>query len=284
MSLIIELISSELAPASRNTLSPGETLTVGRSPAARISFPEDPYLSSLHCSIEAGSDTVLVRDLNSSNGTFVDGLRVQEAVVTAGQLICAGSLTMFPFLAGDAGEASRVHFLLRYFAFVDAPLFCLLDAARGPEVHNLIREAKERCQCLFEGKSAKELEAYAPYLIQLPRGAELLKALLVRGWDKGWASYFTSGSTFEQLRHHFRKFLFVNRDGNVNGSGEAYFRFYDPRVLRIFLPTCNSAEVVEFFGPVDTWILESNLPAQFVSLSQQHGVLSISRISGQLVT
>jgi hypothetical protein len=36
------------------------------------------------------------------------------------------------------------------------------------------------------------------------------------------------------------------------------FRFYDPRVLRIFLPTCNAQEVFQFFGPVVNSYLAEN--------------------------
>ncbi len=36
-----------------------------------------------------------------------------------------------------------------------------------------------------------------------------------------------------------------------------YFRFYDPRVLRPFFPTCTAAEAREFFGPIDRVLVES---------------------------
>jgi hypothetical protein len=35
------------------------------------------------------------------------------------------------------------------------------------------------------------------------------------------------------------------------------FRFYDPRVLRVYLPTCRPAETDEFFGPVHEMLMES---------------------------
>ncbi len=28
------------------------------------------------------------------------------------------------------------------------------------------------------------------------------------------------------------------------------FRYYDPRVLRVYLPTCSPAEFARFFGPI----------------------------------
>ena len=35
-----------------------------------------------------------------------------------------------------------------------------------------------------------------------------------------------------------------------------YFRFYDPRVFRMFLPTCDETQLRDFFGGVDFFIAE----------------------------
>ena len=35
-----------------------------------------------------------------------------------------------------------------------------------------------------------------------------------------------------------------------------YFRYYDPRVLRTYLPTCNEQEMRTVFGPVLRYIVE----------------------------
>jgi hypothetical protein len=35
------------------------------------------------------------------------------------------------------------------------------------------------------------------------------------------------------------------------------FRYYDPRVLRAFLPTCNAGELKTLFGDVDQFFIES---------------------------
>lgn len=44
-------------------------------------------------------------------------------------------------------------------------------------------------------------------------------------------------------------------------SGEPmYFRFYDPRVLRAFLPACGGAELSELFGPARMLLAEQAEP------------------------
>jgi len=46
------------------------------------------------------------------------------------------------------------------------------------------------------------------------------------------------------MRQHFRRFITVHDE-----SGKPLlFRYYDPRVLRTFLPTCNAKELAEIFG------------------------------------
>ena len=62
-----------------------------------------------------------------------------------------------------------------------------------------------------------------------------------------------SPATMKERRRHFRTLLMV--DGN--GRKRYYFRFYDPRVLRVFLPICTSEELNRFVGPVTAFYCES---------------------------
>jgi hypothetical protein len=92
----------------------------------------------------------------------------------------------------------------------------------------------------------------------------VLKLLLEQGWGKGWASFFTSPAPFEEVRHHFRKFLMVQ----IEGGQEVYFRFYDPRVMRDFLPAASPSEIATFFGPVSAFLLEAQQPEIVLNLAQ----------------
>jgi FHA domain len=64
--------------------------SLGRNPTNdfRVS---DPSVSSFHCELEVTEESVLVRDLGSTNGTFVDGERIKEARLQPGQLLRLGS-------------------------------------------------------------------------------------------------------------------------------------------------------------------------------------------------
>jgi hypothetical protein len=60
-------------------------------------------------------------------------------------------------------------------------------------------------------------------------------------------------AAMEALRNHFRRFLMVR----LPAERLVYFRFYDPRVLRVYLPTCTPEELELIFGPVDYFVMES---------------------------
>lgn len=65
---------------------------VGRGAEADIQI-DDSSVSRLHCAIVLGSD-VVVRDLGSTNGTLVDGIRATETVVRDGSIIKIGNITL----------------------------------------------------------------------------------------------------------------------------------------------------------------------------------------------
>ena len=66
--------------------------SIGRGVEADIQI-DDTSVSRLHCSIVLGSD-VLIRDLGSTNGTVVDGMRVSESILRDGSIIKVGNLTL----------------------------------------------------------------------------------------------------------------------------------------------------------------------------------------------
>ena len=117
-------------------------------------------------------------------------------------------------------------------------------------------EGGAQYESLFEGWSKPQLALFAPYLVSLPPWSKLLGTLVTKGWGKSWGVYLTSHVAFAEVRHHFRHFLMVNMpDGK-----QVYFRFYDPRVLRVYLPTCTPEEIGYFFGPVSRFATEDEKP------------------------
>lgn len=58
-----------------------DPIVVGRDAGATI-VVADPEVSALHCELRAVGEGILVKDLGSTNGTFVGTLRAREVIVT----------------------------------------------------------------------------------------------------------------------------------------------------------------------------------------------------------
>jgi hypothetical protein len=54
----------------------------------------DDSISSHHCQIELKDGIITVCDLHSTNGTFIDGQPIQQAVLHPGQVLCLGTVPM----------------------------------------------------------------------------------------------------------------------------------------------------------------------------------------------
>ena len=73
----------------------GDRVSVGRSGAADISYPEDAGLSRQHFVFEPEGEDWAVRDLGSKNGTFVNSLPLKaRLVLRPGDRITAGHITV----------------------------------------------------------------------------------------------------------------------------------------------------------------------------------------------
>lgn len=133
--------------------------------------------------------------------------------------------------------------------------YAVIDAARDPRLHPMIlATGLEHC-CLFAGPLSPALQQAAPYLVRLSPTAKLTREFLRLGWGQSWGILAVAPPdvTLEMLRRHFRTLLRVRGEGD----GMVLFRFYDPRVLRTYLPTCNEHEVARLLGPVRRLACES---------------------------
>lgn len=71
----------------------GERATVGRLDDNNIQIAE-PSVSSHHCELVVKGAELLVKDLNSTNGTFINGEQTKEAVLKPGQTLRLGKVEM----------------------------------------------------------------------------------------------------------------------------------------------------------------------------------------------
>jgi pSer/pThr/pTyr-binding forkhead associated (FHA) protein len=67
--------------------------TIGRSTAAEF-VVDAPLVSRLHCQLTADSDALEVKDLESTNGTFVNGKRVNASPLRSGDTLTVGRIDL----------------------------------------------------------------------------------------------------------------------------------------------------------------------------------------------
>lgn len=59
----------------------GERISVGRSSAAELCFPDDAGLSRQHFAFEPSGEDWTVQDLGSKNGTFVNNIPLKARLI-----------------------------------------------------------------------------------------------------------------------------------------------------------------------------------------------------------
>ena len=126
----------------------------------------------------------------------------------------------------------------------DRPFWTILDATDAIKVPRELEDSGAESVSLYKGRAEENYWDIAPYLARLDY--RLADWIMQELWDEPWGIVFQADGTLEELRQHFRRFLVVD-DSQM---GQLYFRYYDPRVLQAFLPTCKGPELEEFFGPV----------------------------------
>ena len=138
-----------------------DALLVGRDPGAAIVLT-DPEVSAFHCELRAVSEGILVKDLGSTNGTFLGPVRVREAIVVtpsevtlgrskvfvepqAKRRVDVGFSDRFGPLVGSSPKMRRVFALLEKVSSTPLSVLILGETGTGKEVvAKAIHEASER--------------------------------------------------------------------------------------------------------------------------------------------
>jgi serine/threonine-protein kinase len=72
------------------TFDQHDTFLIGRAEQAQLCLPDDRFFSRNHCILEINPPRCYLRDLSSTNGTYVNGVKVQEAHLRSGDRVQGG--------------------------------------------------------------------------------------------------------------------------------------------------------------------------------------------------
>ncbi len=149
-------------------------------------------------------------------------------------------------------------------------VYALLDGASVPELlDRLYADPRPEFECLLHGELTPDMAEVAPYLVALERGSAFCDWAITQGWGNHWGVFAVTRANLRAVWFHLRTLSMV-----YGPEGKPMlFRYYDPRVLRIFLPTCAPEQIKELFGPVEKFIAEGDAPATALSFTQAAGEL-----------
>jgi len=278
LSLTLTILAGPHAGAS---LLPWEgTAVFGRGDGAHFRMPRDRFLSASHFAVESNGGEYRIGDLGSANGTRVNGALLAEPVrLQVGDNIHAGR-SVFVAVAGMASAHDRPSVVpgargastfplsgstipdrARDVLAMEDAAFAIVDAARDASVLQLLESSSVQWQSLYEGEKAVQLGIVAPYLVAAGSEPAFLEVLMRWVWGRSAGVFLSSSASFEQLRWHLRHLL----TAEAEDGRRLLFRFYDPRVLRVYLPTCNADELDQFFGPVLQFLGEDKQPERLLA-------------------
>ena len=75
-------------------VKPGATLVVGRAVSSDVPI-YDPTISRSHAQVSAHDGGVMIKDLGSSNGTFLNGSKITEAVAQPNDVVMFGKVSFY---------------------------------------------------------------------------------------------------------------------------------------------------------------------------------------------
>jgi len=149
-------------------------------------------------------------------------------------------------------------------------LYCILDGATVLDLPQQLFKYDLPNFCLFGGDLESNLADVAPYIIRVPVEHEFTEWVLKEGFGDDWGIFVHARQCLIEMRRHFRG---IANCYDEHGNSRV-FRFYDPRVLREFLPTYTPKELTAFFGNVDAFFAEAENGENLIRFDLNDNVLT----------
>jgi hypothetical protein len=140
-----------------------------------------------------------------------------------------------------------------YFADGDLLTYMIIDGASVAALIDHLYDDEPDFSCLLKGMLEPDMQEVAPYIVQLRDGEPFTEWVLASALGRHWGIVLCTSLDLRTLDRRYRKLLRVR-----GPDGEPlFFRFYDPRVLRTFLPTCEEDDLDIWFDGVRHYYAEA---------------------------
>jgi hypothetical protein len=149
-------------------------------------------------------------------------------------------------------------------------VWMIVDSARDRRIFGLLLDCfYSSFSSLFATPLPPRLESVAPYLVPLDYDDKKTRKFLSNAWGNNWGVFIRCDTSQDRLRRHLRNFVSV-RDPH---GQRLLFRYYDPRILRTYLPTCTTQELECVFGPIECFLSEGKAVENMIEFRFDRGKL-----------
>lgn len=122
--------------------------------------------------------------------------------------------------------------------------YALMDYALQSTIRPTIQASGCASKCLYTQSWQTGLADVAPHLVELDPKAKFSAELLTWDWYANWGYFVQSAASLDECAQAFTAVTTAQLPNDV----EAFFRFQDPRVLRVFFETASTEDLVAVFG------------------------------------
>lgn len=160
---------AKLVILSEGMIGRSHELTVDKTTIGRVEDNTfaitDPSVSSHHCEVLLRGNEVVVRDLNSTNGTYINGEKIGEAPLKPGQILRLGQIELRLETAAPAASSKK-------------PVESTMVMQRGVSLTDLEQAARGGFDTAGKGFTKKDNKANKIFLYVAIGVAVVIVALL----------------------------------------------------------------------------------------------------------
>jgi len=155
-------------------------------------------------------------------------------------------------------------------------VYAILDGARNRKIQPMLKSYGVKHYCLFDYELDYSLTLAAPYMMRLEEDSDFTRDLIQQAWGNSWGIFAIAPTTTSLIRVRFNcKDIFFVRSEQ---GQKMLFRFYDPRVMRVFLPACTKQEsLADAFEHISHYVMEDETACALhrFTLEKKQGLLQL---------
>jgi len=155
-------------------------------------------------------------------------------------------------------------------------LYAVLDLAADPALNAHVQRLEpDGAACLFEGKLHPQVKAASPHVVELAPTDPLSALWRTDGWGRAWGVLISSSAGLMTVRRRLRHFTQARLP---DGGGPVLFRFWDPRVFRVYMPLVEDDQLAGWVTDIDRYIVETEDGAGSLRYSLDRGRLKVETL------